>query len=253
MLATQRHDIILKELDEKTTVSIRGLTETLGVSRETIRKDIEHLAQTAKLEQVRGGATKVRTREVPMADRTQLNAEGKARIARVLADLIPDGSSIFLDNGSSIHALAEALRNHRGLKVYTNDLWVARCLAPTAEDLVVIGGSVDAAEMATFGTEALDQSQRYHVDISVVSAGGLSAQALMTDFSKDGVALRDRILRAGRERYIIADKEKFGVVGQFALPVPPPGTCIVMDQPPEADVLTRIAQSSLTKIIAKTT
>lgn len=250
LLATQRYALILKELEEKTTVSIRGLTETLGVSRETVRKDIEHLAQTAKLEQVRGGATQVRTREVPMSERTRINAGGKARIARALAGLIPDGASVFLDNGSSMHALAEALRGHDGLRVYTNDIGVAVRLAPTCPELVLIGGRIDSAEMATFGIETVDQTERYHVDIAVVSAGGLTARTLLTDFSKDAVALRDRILRAGQTRYVIADQEKFGVVGQYAMPVPSAGTCIVMDQVPDADVLEAIEKHDLTYFIA---
>ena len=160
MLAPQRHNFILEELDKQTTVSIRTLTQRLGVSRETIRKDIEYLARTAKLEQVRGGATRIRTQEIPMANRSQINPEGKARIGRTLAARIADYSSLFLDNGSSTRAVARALVGHRGLKVYTNDLDVARIIAPSCDELVLIGGRIDPEEMATFGHEAANAVHR---------------------------------------------------------------------------------------------
>ncbi len=250
MLAPQRHALILAQLDKETTVSIRALTQRLGVSRETIRKDIEHLASTAKLEQVRGGATRIRTQEVPMASRSRINADGKARIADTLAARIPDGASIFLDNGSSTRVLAQALAEHRDLSVYTNDLDVARIIAPACADLVAIGGRIDMEEMAAFGIEALEQAARYHVDISVISAGGLSARALLTDFSDEGMSLRAQISRCGQTRYIIADHEKFGVVGQFSLPISAKDTCLVFDQEPPEDLRTALHAQKFQYIVA---
>lgn len=250
MLAPQRHRLILEQLDKDTTVSIRALTQRFGVSRETIRKDIEHLARTAKLEQVRGGATRIRTQEVPMADRSQINAEGKARIARTLAARIPQGASIFLDNGSSTQVLARALTEHSGLSVYTNDLEVARILAPVCANLVLIGGRINTEEMATFGSEALEQASRYHVDISVISAGGLSARALLTDFSEEGVNLREQISRCGQTCYVIADQEKFGVVGQYALAIPLESTCLILDEEPREDLRAALQSQKLAFLVA---
>ncbi len=250
MLAPQRHALIMAQLDQETTVSIRALTECLGVSRETIRKDIEHLARTAKLEQVRGGATRIRTQEVPMAVRSQINAEGKARIARTLAARIPHGASIFLDNGSSTRALADALTGHEELSVYTNDLEVARILAQVCANLVLMGGRLDIKEMATFGNEAVEQAAKYHVDISVISAGGLSARAMLTDFSADGVNLRAQISISGQTRYVVADKEKFGVVGQYALAVSPEDTCLVLDRDPPDDLRAALQSHELTYFVA---
>ena len=250
MLASARHEIILNQLEHTTTVSIRDLTQLLGVSRETVRKDIDYLAEAAKLQKIRGGATRIRSQEIPMESRAQINISGKRRIANVLADLIPDGSSLFLDNGSSTLAVAQALSQHRSLTVYTNDFAVARQIAPNCQELVFLGGQIDTQEMATIGVETTDQVRQYHADIAVISAGGLSAQALITDFSKDVVSFRAQMLRNGGQRFVIADKEKFGVLGRVAMPVPPKGTCIVTDERPDADVIAAIAQNDLTLRVA---
>ena len=147
-------------------------------------------------------------------------------------------------------SLAWTLRGHQGLNVYTNDLDVARILALAGAKIVMLGGEVDVREMATVGLDAAEQAERYNVDISVISAGGLTAQHLVTDFSRDCVGLRDRILRSGRTGYIIADHEKFGVVGQFGLPTPKAGTCLVMDRSPPADVIAALKEKGLSHIVA---
>lgn len=250
MLASERHAIILEQIQRDNTVSTRSLTARLGVSRETVRKDIEYLAEQVKLQQVRGGATRIRTQEIPMESRAQINADGKNRIARALAAQIPDGSSLFLDNGSSTFAVAQALHQHSDLIVYTNDFAVAQKIARSCRELVMLGGKVDAQEMATIGIETTEQISQYHVDFTVISAGGLSARTMLTDFSKEAVSFRQQMLLNGTTRFVIADHAKFGVVGQVAMPTPPKGTCIVMDQRPDPEVLNAITQNDLTYQIA---
>lgn len=233
MLATERHAIILERLDQKPTVSIRALTEQLGVSRETVRKDIELLAQDNKLEKIRGGATKIRTSELPITRRSKLNIQGKLLIAQYLASQIPNGASMFLDNGSSVLALAKALAHHSGLIVYTNDLKVAEVIAPATAELVIIGGRVDVTEMAVQGIEALDNVARYRADFAIVSAGGLSGAAFLTDFSREASSMRHLMLSQSQQPIILADSEKFGVVGHVVFAPPPKSTRIVTDTAPD--------------------
>jgi DeoR family glycerol-3-phosphate regulon repressor len=242
MLATERHAIILERLAEKPTVSIRVLTEQLGVSRETVRKDIELLAQDQKLEKIRGGATKIRTRELPMTKRSLLNIQGKTQIAQYLATQIPNGASLFLDNGSSVLALAHELINHEGLIVYTNDLKVAEMIAPATNELVIIGGRVDVTEMAVQGAEALENAARYRTDFAVVSAGGLSSTAFLTDFSREAANMRHLMLSHAQQPIMLADSEKFGVVGQVVFDRPPKLTRIITDLAPDDAIQQNIAE-----------
>jgi DeoR family glycerol-3-phosphate regulon repressor len=86
-----------------------------------------------------------------MASRTQLNASSKTRIALALAAQIPDGSSLFLDNGSSTFALAQALHARMDLMVYTNDFAIAQQIALNCRESIMLGGKVDTQEMATIG------------------------------------------------------------------------------------------------------
>ncbi|WP_380058098.1 DeoR/GlpR family DNA-binding transcription regulator [Falsihalocynthiibacter sp. SS001] len=250
MLMSERHAIILKELEQHPTISIRTLTTSLGVSRETIRKDIELLAQENKLKQVRGGATQVRTREFPMARRSQLNMNGKDRIASCIADQIPNGISLILDNGSSVLAVARALSGHQDLIVYTNDLRVAEVIAPATRELTVLGGRVDPAEMAVFGIEALEHLNRYRADFAIVSAGGLSSDAFLTDFNREASGLRHQMLCNAQTGFVLADSSKFEAVGHVLFPPVPKGTRIVTDEEPSAAIRRCVSQNGVELLIA---
>ncbi|NVO56633.1 DeoR/GlpR transcriptional regulator [Rhodobacteraceae bacterium B1Z28] len=218
MLPSERHAIILEEVSRQPAVSIRSLTERLGVSRETVRKDIEQLAQENKLNQVRGGATSVRTHEPPMADRTQTNREGKERIGAYVASTIPDGASVIIDNGSTTLAAAHALAAaRRDLVIYTNDLTIASILEPAAATVTLLGGRLDFSENATMGLDTLDHLSRYNAEYALIGVGGISARALFTYFSLEGANLRNMMIERSQRPFLLADSSKFNVVGQVAM------------------------------------
>lgn len=250
MLVSERYAKILHELEQRSTVSIKSLTALMGVSRETIRKDLEQLAQDGKLEQVRGGATQIRTQEVPMSRRFQINSDGKSRIASFLARRIPSGSSLILDNGSTVLALAQALSSHKDLIVYTNDLKVAEAIAPATRELVIIGGRIDPAEMATFGAEALENISRYRADYAVVSAGGLSSSAFLTDFTREGSNLRQHMISQSQKAFILADSTKFGAIGHVVTPQLPKGSSIVCDVSPDPEILQLVSEKKIDLLVA---
>lgn len=189
MLAPQRHAMILEDISKSNSVSIRALSGKLDVSRETIRKDIEHLSERNELVQVRGGAVRVQTAEPHLSNRASSNPEGKNKIAEIAAAIIPDGSSIIIDNGSTTQAIARTLlRLRKDLVVYTNDLKIAEILNPVAREIVVLGGRVDPNELATHGLEAIESLSKYRAEFSLISAGGLNANDLFSDFSHKAAA-----------------------------------------------------------------
>lgn len=234
MLAPQRHALILEEISKVNTVSIRALSNKVGVSRETIRKDIEHLAQLNELVQIRGGAIRIQTAEPHIFSRAATNTEGKNKIAQIVADIIPDGASIIIDNGSTTQAISRALlRRHKSLTIYTNDLKITECLAPVAREITLLGGRIDPNELAVHGLEAIENLSKYRADFSIVSAGGVDASNLFTDFAHETAVLRNAMLLQAKIPIIVADKSKFGSVGQVKLKSVPLGTMIISDtQPP---------------------
>ncbi len=237
MLPSERHAIILREVSRQPAVSIRSLTERLGVSRETIRKDIEQLAQENRLNQVRGGATSILTREPSMVDRSQTNPEGKARIGARVANMIADGASVIIDNGSTTLAAAKVLAStRRDLIIYTNDLTIGSVFVSAAREVIVLGGRLDFSENATIGLDTLDHLGRYHADFALIGVGGLSARGGFTDFSLEAANLRHLMMERAQNPVLLVDKTKFGVVGQIAMKPWPRPLSMVTDAKVPADI-----------------
>ncbi|WP_425079146.1 DeoR/GlpR family DNA-binding transcription regulator [Ruegeria denitrificans] len=236
MLAPERHAIILEEVSRQPAVSIRSLTERLGVSRETVRKDIEQLALENKLHQVRGGATSIRRREPPMADRAQTNPQGKERIGAYVASVIPDGASVIIDSGSTTVAAAQALAAVRqNLTIYTNDLTIASVLASAAAEVTLLGGRLDFSVNATLGLDTLDHLSRYNAEYALIGVGGVSSRALFTDFSLEGANLRHMMMQRAQRPLILADGSKFDVVGPIVMkPLPVKATLVVDEELPDS-------------------
>lgn len=246
MLPSQRHQIILREVSSQPAVTIRELTRSLGVSRETVRKDIEQLDAENRLRRVRGGAMRILTEEPPSQTRAATNREGKARIAASVAAAIEDGASLFIDNGSSTLAVAEALaRLRRNLIIYTNDLTIARIVAPAAQEITMLGGRLDVEQMATFGIETLEQLGHYRAQYALIGAGGITAHALFTDFSREAAEMRLQMMRQAEEALILADHSKFGEMGQVVLGPLPRGVRMVSDLAPPEDIAAALAAASV--------
>ncbi len=248
MLASERHALILDQVAIKKTVSISNLSDELGVSRETVRNDIRVLSEQHMLMQVRGGAVRVQTAEPPIDVRSDTNSEGKNAMAQYIVSQIPDGASVIIDNGSTTQSCARALAKHRkDLLVYTNDLDVARILAPTARELVILGGRLAKGELASQGLDTIKALARYRSEFALVGVGGLSEQAGFTDFTSEAAILRETMLEHARFPFLLVDHTKFGIVGQVCLSTIPSATTVVVDKkvPTEISDVLNVAKINL--------
>lgn len=251
MLPSERHAIILREVAGHPAISIRVLTEKLGVTRETVRKDIEQLARENKLNKVRGGATQIRTQEPAVETRVATNQKGKARIASHILQKVPDGASIIIDSGSTTFAVARLLLEFRtDLAICTNDLNIAALLGPVSREITVLGGRLDIQENATFGLEAMEHLARYRAEFSFIGTGGLSANALFTDFSRDAADLRHLMLEQAERPFVLADSSKFSIVGQAVMRPFSTRVIAVMDENPPSEISAALAKHAVDVEIA---
>ncbi len=208
MIPEQRQRRLLDRAAEAGAVSVSGLADEWGVSRETIRRDIAELARQGLLVKTHGGA--VALAEAAPDMRRATNPEGKARIGRAAASLVPEGASVILDSGSTTASVAASLVGRRGLTVYTSDLGIARTLHRGGARVLLLGGMIEAGGEATGGLDALDMLARYRADFAFVGAGGLTDDAALTDFTREGAVLRAAMLARGAAAFVVLDREKFG-------------------------------------------
>ena len=213
MLIEKRQQLILDRLARDGAAGIAALAKALGVSRETIRRDLNALSDRQLLKKTHGGALASQAAEPSLTTRMEVNAAGKRRIGLAAAKMVPDGASLIIDCGSTTQALARALLQHRRLAVYTNDLNVCRLLSRRNGNVVnLLGGQLREHEDATAGWETVAQVAQYHVDLAFVGVSGIGDDGTLTDYERAGAELRSRMLIAAKLPVLLADRTKFGQV-----------------------------------------
>ena len=141
------------------SATVEQLADTLGVTLQTVRRDVQRLADEGLLARFHGGVRVPNStvENIAYRQREVLNAAGKARIARAVAAAVPDGCSLMLNIGTTVEAIARELVTHRGLRVITNNLNVASILSANPQcEVIVVGGVVRARDRGIVGEAAMD-------------------------------------------------------------------------------------------------
>lgn len=213
MLAAQRRERILEEVRRVGGVRVSELTQLLGVSDMTVRRDLEQLRQARLLEKVHGGATLVPSRsseEPGFEAKSVRELAQKHAIAAVAAGLVSPGQAIALGAGTTTWALAQQLLEVRDLTIATNSVKIADVLEP-AHTVVLIGG-VRTPSDALVGPIADLVLRSLHFDIAFLGCHGMSPVGLTTPNLGEAETNR-AFVRAAQQVVVVADSTKWGTVG----------------------------------------
>jgi len=242
MLAEQRHQYILSQVTKNGALSVAELVRELNVSRETIRRDLNALAERGLIVTTHGGALSSERREPDLDVREAANAAAKRAIGERAAQLVPDGASLIIDSGSTTHAVARALTARHRLSVYTNDWRIALVLGRRNENRVtLLGGELSDVEDAAFGLDTIHQLAQYHVDFAIVGAGAITPDAHLADYSRMAAEVRAKMIEAGNIVVVVADHSKFGRVTPVRINGLERARCIVTEAQPERGIAKAIA------------
>jgi DeoR family glycerol-3-phosphate regulon repressor len=235
---SRRHGEILRLLQEEGTVTIASLAERLGVSLETIRRDVKPLAGDGTVLKMHGAiGLPAFVGEAPFERRMRENAEAKRAIARLVAATIVDGESIMLDTGTTTSFLARELTSHRRLTVVTNSSDIARTLATVNGNKVYMaGGELRTDSGASFGVSAIEFVSRFAVDHAVISAGAVSAAMGVMDYVLEEAEFARVVLGRGSRAIVVTDHTKFGKQGLVQVCDFDGFTELATDRPPPPEI-----------------
>ncbi|WP_274630295.1 DeoR/GlpR family DNA-binding transcription regulator [Arvimicrobium flavum] len=209
---SKRHGEILRLLQEEGTITIAALAEKLGVSLETVRRDVKPLTNDGSVLKMHGAISLPSLAgEAPFERRMRENAEAKRAIARLVATTIQDGDSVMLDTGTTTSFLARELLGHRRLTVITNSSDIARTLATVNGNKVYMaGGELRSDSGAAFGASAIEFVSRFTVTHSVLSVGAVDAAIGIMDYNLDEAEFARMVLTRGARTVVVTDHTKFG-------------------------------------------
>lgn len=194
------------------SVSVEQLADRLEVTLQTVRRDVQRLAEAGLLTRFHGGVRVATSTVENMAyqQRENLNADGKARIARAVASQVPHDCSLMLNIGTTTEAIAKALLHHKGLRVITNNLNVASILCNNTDcEVIVVGGVVRPRDRGIVGEAAVDFIRQFKVDIALIGISGIEADGSLRDFDYREVKVAQAIIAHARQVWLAADISKF--------------------------------------------
>lgn len=212
MHANPRQLLLIEEVRRLNSVSVEALAEHFGVTLQTVRRDVRQLSEAGQLLRFHGGVRLPgsTTENIAYRQRQQLNDGAKRGIARALAAAVPNGSSLFLNIGTTTEAVARELHAHQGLRVVTNNLNVAAILSdhPGCE-VIVAGGTLRGRDRGIVGDATVEFIRQFKVDIGVIGISGIEADGSLRDFDVHEVNVSRAILSQSRQVWLAADHSKF--------------------------------------------
>jgi DeoR family glycerol-3-phosphate regulon repressor len=191
-------------------VTVEDLARRFDVTPQTIRKDLNDLCERHVMSRVHGGAVvESGVANLSYEARRFVATEEKKQIGRAAAALIPNSSSLFINVGTTTEEVANALTNHEGLLVITNNLNVAMQLYrhPTI-DVIVAGGPVRRADGAVVGESAIDLIRQFKVDTAVIGVSAIDQDGALLDFDYREVRVAQAIIENARRVILVADRSK---------------------------------------------
>ena len=212
MTPNPRQSQLLDAVRQHGALSVETLAERFGVTLQTVRRDVKLLAEAGLLARFHGGVRlpSSTTENIAYRQREMLNAEGKQRIARAVAQRVPAGSSLLINLGTTTEAVARELLQHAGLRVITNNLNVAAILADNPDcEVIVTGGMVRHRDRGIVGAAAVELIRQFKVDIGLIGISGIEADGTLRDFDYREVQVARAIIDQSREVWLVADHSKF--------------------------------------------
>ncbi|MGJ7920830.1 DeoR/GlpR family DNA-binding transcription regulator [Neobacillus sp. LXY-4] len=208
-----RKRTILKKLVIEEKIYVPDLAESLNVSSETIRRDLERLEKEGKLRKVYGGAVlaNVETTEPPFEQKATINQAEKRAIAKAAAAFIEDGDIIMIGNGTTLLEMVRFLQDKKNITLVTHSAPVLKSAIEIFKGkLIFIGGEVDIHQQSTHGPLAEMTFKQLKANKAFISAGGVSIEDGITDYDLNEAHMSRLLLERSDELFVLADHTKMG-------------------------------------------
>jgi DeoR/GlpR family transcriptional regulator of sugar metabolism len=246
MLAAQRREFLLARLARDRRVVAKDVAAELGVSEDSVRRDLRDLAAAGLCQRVYGGALPASPAAADYATRRRVEVDSKQRVATAAAALVEPGGTVLLDGGTTALAVARALPADLRATVVTHSPTVAVALAEhPGVDIHLLGGRLFRHSMVTCGAAAVEAARAVYADVFLLGVTGVHPDAGLTTGDADEAAMKRALARRSAETYVLASAEKIGAASPFTVMPLSAVAGIVTDAAPDDDTMRRLAESGV--------
>lgn len=218
MLYEERVNYILKKLEHNSLVKTNDLVNEMGVSIDTIRRDLKKLEEEGKLTCIRGGAcsSEEELQYSPFFGRQIINEDLKREAAKKATSLIHSGNIIALNAGTTNSILAEELvKLKKQITVVTNNLSALSILTGSEYiQIVVPSGIVDKEELALYGCNCVEEISSYSFDLSFLAINAVHPIYGFSDFRFQEMDIIKTMIKHSKRSVALMDSQKFGKISK---------------------------------------
>lgn len=216
MFAVERQKRILETLRTDGSVWVSKLSQELGVTEETVRRDLEKLEKQEALVRTHGGAIPVdeSNREMSLEKRKSLNTEAKERLAKEAAKYVVPGDTIFLDASTTTFYMARELKNLKDITIVTNSMRIISELAGYQNIRVIGIGGFASANQSFVGSLATSYiEENFFANKVFFSSRGITLNGGILDSNEGECGIKKCMLKNSDSKFYLCDKSKIGRVG----------------------------------------
>jgi DeoR/GlpR family transcriptional regulator of sugar metabolism len=243
MLKEERHKIILREINLHNKVLSNDLSEQLIVSEDTIRRDLNELAEQGLVLKVHGGAMS-KTFHYPFNGQNQVYAlEAKQIIADKAIGLFKKDMLILIEGGTTIMEIVKKIPDDLQATFLTVSPQVALTLAEHENiDVITIGGRLAKNANIHTGASVINELSNVRPDLCIIGTNGISVQGGLTDSDWEVVQVIKAMIHASRKVALVSIAEKFNTVQKIKISDITAIDYLITELPPDSSVLSSYIQ-----------
>lgn len=211
MFQIERQEKILQYINKKKKANVKELSTMFDVSKVTIRRDLDELAEKGLVIKTHGGVMSITSKlsyEIPYSSKSEVNSEAKRKIGIMAAKLIDDGDIIILDAGSTTLEVAKSIRNDN-ITILTNDIKISMEVAHKRNiDLIVSGGSLSESVYTLIGNQTIEFFRKVRVNKTFLGCDAVDIAYGITNRTIEEVAIKKAMIEAAEEVIVVTDSSK---------------------------------------------
>lgn len=230
MLVAERKALLIGRLHDEGRVIARELAEELGISEDSIRRDLRELAAAGQCQRVYGGAVPVSRALLDYRARAAVEPESKRRIAARAARLIRPGDRVILDGGTTTLAVTRALAPDLRATIITHSPTIAAALIDhPGVEILLLGGRIYKHSAVACGAIAAEAARAITADVFMLGVTGVHHEHGLTTGDAEDAAMKRTLAGRAADIYVLASSEKIGAISPYKILELDAVTAIVSD------------------------
>jgi len=243
MLAAARKDLLLERLRREGRIVAKDVAAELGISEDSIRRDLRELDAAGLAVRVYGGALLASPAVADYAARTAVSPESKRRVAAAAVALIPPGATVILDGGTTTLAMVDVLPKSFPCTVVTHSPTIAAALLNHEAEVFLIGGRLFKHSAVACGAAAVEAANQISADLFFLGVTGVHHTAGLTTGDGDEAAMKRALASRAAETYVLGSDEKIGAASRYTV-LPLDAVAGVITDRPQDDPAARALASA---------